>query len=47
MHRTDSFDYTTPKYLFEQQEVYMKVNGLLKEDNQQSKNQLNSVEEFF
>ncbi|WP_305304026.1 hypothetical protein [Romboutsia ilealis] len=49
LHRTDNFDNTTPKYLFEQQEVYMKVNGLSKNDKSKVKEEkkLDKVEDFF
>ena len=46
LHRTDSFDCTTPRYLFEQKEVYMKVNGLSKE-NKTNKNKEDGVVQCY
>ncbi|UEL48305.1 hypothetical protein [Terrisporobacter hibernicus] len=45
MSRNEEFESISARYLFEQYEIYLKVNGLSKEENKSNK--LDSVEDFF
>ena len=45
LSRNEEFDSIDARYLFEQYEIYLKINGLSKQESKS--NNLDSVEDFF